>query len=306
MAEVARTPELAASFVACRAIARQAGGSFAAGMRLCPGHRREAMLVVYAWTRTADDLADEPGRDADTRRSDLARFREHTLAALAGDPDPAGIWPAVSATAMRYELDPRWCTDLLAGVESDVEPRQPETLDDLLEYCRRVASTVGLMCVRIWGTAGATRWADVEPLAIRRGHALQLTNIVRDLGEDMRDAPRRTYMPADVLQRLGITVDQLAAWSSPDASAQAVGALTAEAARAYDDSSPLARLVDPACVPVLDAMSSVYARYLDVLTRDPKRAVLGPRVRLTKAQRAVIAGRAWVAARTSTSVSVTK
>ena len=304
MPEIARTPELAASFVTCRAIARQAGGSFAAGMRLCPGHRRDAMLVVYAWTRTADDLADEPGRDAETRRTDLAQFREHTIAALAGDPDPASIWPAVSATAMRYDLDPRWCTDLLEGVESDVGPRQPETLADLLEYCRRVASTVGLMCVRIWGTVGSTPWTDIEPLAIRRGHALQLTNIVRDLGDDMRDTPSRTYMPAEVLRDVGITADELAAWSSPAQCAEAVGALTAEAARAYDDSAPLARLVDPACLPVLDAMSSVYARYLDVLTRDPQRAVLGPRVRLTKAQRAVIAGRAWVAARTGIAASV--
>ncbi len=305
MAEVARSRQLDESFAECRAIARRAGGSFAAGMRLCPGHRREAMLVVYAWTRTADDLADEPGRDAATRRADLAEYREHTIAALAGDPAPAGIWPAVSATALRYELDPRWCTDLLAGVESDVEPRQPETLDDLLEYCRRVASTVGLMCVRIWGTVGSRPWSEIEHLAIRRGHALQLTNIVRDLGDDMRDAPPRTYMPAEVLRAASITADELAAWSSPERCAEAVGALTTEAARAYQDSAPLARLVDPACVPVLEAMSSVYARYLDALTRDPSRAVLGPRVRLSKAQRAVIAGRAWVAARTGLAGSAT-
>lgn len=191
------SPPLARSFEICRAITRRANSSFPIAFRLLPPPKRRAMNALYAFMRVTDDLADENAELA-SKRERLSAWRAGLLAALGGTPTHP-LHPALIDTVLRYDIPPRFLLDVIDGVESDLEPVRFATFADLYPYCYRVASAVGLACVRVWGIRpGATPEAAAAP-AEAAGIAFQLTNILRDLGEDL--AGGRVYLPADELER---------------------------------------------------------------------------------------------------------
>ncbi len=257
-------------------------------MRLTPEPKRGSIFVVYAWMRAADDLADDDaaGQGSDAA-SGLAQFRADTDAAIdLTKPLPTGeLWPALRDTVTRYAIPADYLHDMLDGQRSDLQPVACRTFDDLYAYCYRVASVVGLTCVKVWGDDGDPA---VAKLAECRGVALQLTNILRDLHEDAQRG--RVYLPAEDLSRFGVTAEQLRRGHA-DESFRRMMQFQLERARSYYEmSATLERHLTPDCRSTSWAIMRTYRVLLDRIADRPER-VLRQRVSLPlHTKLAVVAG----------------
>ena len=203
---------LAESYRWCARTTWRAGSSFYWALWLLPAQRRLAMQALYAFARHTDDLSDDPsddfalgGETTTRRRAALAGWRSAVEAAFA-DPDeaiagrsPSPLLPAVADTLRRFSIPPRHLLAIIDGVERDLDPVRYQTFAELRSYCELVASAVGLACLRIWGCDAP----PATPHAIECGVAFQLTNILRDVGEDLRRG--RLYLPCEELRAFGIS-----------------------------------------------------------------------------------------------------
>jgi phytoene synthase len=151
------------------------------------------METLYAFFRVTDDLADEPG-ELTAKRENLRQWRDSLRAALAGK-FTHPIHAALHDTIQRFAIPERYLFDVIDGVEMDLEPLRFATFAELYPYCYRVASAVGLACVRVWGLRAGASFEEAEVPAESAGIAFQLTNILRDLREDADRG--RWYLPVD-------------------------------------------------------------------------------------------------------------
>lgn len=180
------------------AVVRRSGSSFRWGMRILPAERRRAMYAVYAFCRTVDDIADEPG-EPDVQQARLEQWRTELDRIYAGTVPDEPIARALLPAVQRYKLPRAEFEALVAGMEMDLHRRiVAPSLATLQLYCRRVAGAVGLLSIRCFGADEP----EAEAAAVALGEALQLTNILRDLGEDAADG--RLYLPDEILSRHGI------------------------------------------------------------------------------------------------------
>jgi 15-cis-phytoene synthase len=189
---------LARGYAECEAVTAAHSRSFFLATSLLPAPKRQAMRALYAICRISDDLVDcRQGASA------FQAWRKQLLY-----PDGAPCHPVLLAwadTRWRYGLPQRYVEQLLEGVAQDLHPTTLLTFDDLAGYAYRVASTVGLLSMHIIGYASAA----AVPYAIKLGVAMQLTNILRDVGEDWRAG--RVYLPQAELARFGLGEHDLAA-----------------------------------------------------------------------------------------------
>ncbi|TVQ78715.1 MAG: phytoene/squalene synthase family protein [Phycisphaeraceae bacterium] len=306
--------EAESAFAWCRDVTRREARNFYYGLRLTPEPKRSAIFAVYAWMRAADDIVDDEDVSREKRRETLDQFRSCTdavFSALPVEPDATRawdprLWQAFRAAVEAYRLDPADFHDVFTGLTDDIEtdsdgttPLAPRyrTREELEAYCYSVASTVGLICVRIWGVQEGADFDEVRTLAIRRGLAFQLTNILRDLAEDF--AIRRVYIPGEVFDEHGLTPEDLVAWRHPERCEALVHDVGAWARRSYEGSQSLERMLHPESVPAMWAMTRIYSDLLEVILRDPSRLFSGQRIRLAGYQKAAIGLRAFVRARRS-------
>lgn len=190
-----------ASYEHCRRVAAGAASNFYLAFWLLPEKQHRAMCSLYAFLRRSDDLGDSD-RSLDERRWSLRAWRSSLAAALAGEYDDP-IWPALIDTMQRYEIPHSWFEEVLDGIESDLGSVRIKTYEELSLYCHRVAGVVGKSCLQIWGYSDR---AALE-LADDCGRAFQLTNILRDLADDLEHD--RVYLPAEDFARFGCTPDDL-------------------------------------------------------------------------------------------------
>ncbi len=182
-------------------ITKSSNTNFYYSFSLLPKHKREAIHTVYAFCRYTDDIVDE---DDDFRRKAvrLRRWRKELGRALDGR-SSYQMLNQLSATARRFNIPVDHFYELIRGMEMDIMKNRYETFDELREYCYLVASSVGLMCRHIFGF----RNESTRGYAINLGIALQLTNILRDLKDDVRKG--RIYLPREDMERFGYTEDDL-------------------------------------------------------------------------------------------------
>lgn len=185
---------LADAYAACESITRHHSKSFFLATDFLPPEKRHAIRALYAFCRWSDDIVDVP-------ENDIGYSLEGWMVHAHGDPHHTPLDPVLMAwndTRRRYQLDPTVIDELLAGVRMDLSINRYKTFEELWAYCYRVASTVGLLSMQIIGyEEGAT------PYAIKMGVALQLTNILRDVGEDARRG--RIYLPLEELEQFGLS-----------------------------------------------------------------------------------------------------
>ena len=187
---------LARSFTYCKDVARSRARNFYYGIKVMPEPKRSAMHAVYAWMRAADDLADRADTDSagPSKTTLIERFRQFTrdaldpsspgtMGAVQDDTEHAPMWPAVRKTFLDYRIPAGPLDDMIAGQLLDQHVTRYDTFAQLYDYCYKVASTVGLVCINVWGYDGSEA---TRKLAEERGIALQLTNILRDVVEDAR------------------------------------------------------------------------------------------------------------------------
>jgi len=209
MAERAGEARLAQAHRHCAEVTRRSGSSFAAAFWLLDRPQRRAIHAVYAFCRLADDIADDPALRGD-RALLLERWRAELDAAYDGAPEhPVGV--ALADAVRRYALPRDLFVELLRGVESDLRGESMQTFEDLRRYCFRVASTVGLIVVRVLGADRPRALAYAEDMGV----AVQLTNVLRDVGEDARGG--RIYLAREDLARFGVEPADLARAERGDA-----------------------------------------------------------------------------------------
>ncbi len=178
--------------------------SFYLATSLLPKPERRAVRALYGFCRATDNLVDDSPTPS---IGDLAEWREQ----VNNTPDDSQTNPILLAwadTRRRYDVPVVYGDELIEGCEMDLSCSRYETFAELERYCYCVASTVGLMAVHIFGTTTGVDYEDAKPYAIKLGVALQLTNILRDVGEDAHTRGR-IYLPLEDLRRFGVSEDDI-------------------------------------------------------------------------------------------------
>jgi len=197
------TGEVARSYAECRRVAKNAASNFYYAFFMLPQAKRDALCALYAFMRLVDDVSDTVGSDGDKRRG-LVRWRAALDAAVAGDVSGHPILPAFADTIERFHIAPRYFHDLISGAEMDLTVGNYTTFERLREYCYRVAGTVGLTCLHVFGYDDP----HAPDLAEKLGIAFQLTNILRDVPKDFEMG--RIYIPQEDLEKFGVRPEELA------------------------------------------------------------------------------------------------
>jgi phytoene synthase len=276
------------SFALCRRVARRRARHFYAAFLLTPPAKRNALCAVYAVLRALDDAADEPGESA-AKVDALRGWRASIDAAAAGGVDGHPLLPALRETMDRFEIPARFFHLLLEGAEMDLGVVRYPTFGDLRGYCYRVASAVGLICLRILGVRDERATAAGEACGI----AFQLTNILRDVGEDA--ARGRIYLPLEDLDRFECTEEQVLARRHDERFERLMKFEADRAREHYARALDLPRLVRFTGRATLLAMIGAYRRLLDKIERGGFRVFARP-VRLSRAEKLGISARAAVLA----------
>ena len=271
----------------CRALTRRRARNFYYGLKLAPEPKRSALFAVYAWMRRADDMVDDCQGDPAVQKQRIESFRTATDAALGGHPagdDP--VWIALADVARRFDLRAEHFHDLLDGQLEDVTRVRYETFEQLRRYCYRVASAVGLICIEVWGYTDES----ARELAVERGIAFQLTNILRDYRQDFDEG--RVYLPQQAFDRYELEPAAVRRWSPAGRCRQLILEQVVIAQSYYTRSAPLDGLITPSCRPVLWAMTSIYRGLLEKIKHRPARIVSARRLRLSSWHKTAIAVRA--------------
>ncbi len=179
--------------------------TFSLATRLLPSRVRLPIATLYLYCRTIDSIADERVLETDPAQAldDLAEARQRLDRTLVGDPPGLLLWQRMAEVHARFNLNPDPLYELLDGAAWDLEDRGIADMEDLLAYSERVAGSVGAMMLPFLVDIPADA-ATLEPAARALGKAMQLTNILRDVGEDLQRLDR-VYLPDDLLQRFGLT-----------------------------------------------------------------------------------------------------
>jgi len=183
-------------------ITRKSKSNLALAFAALPPERRRDITTFYAFCRVIDDIADEPGQPISEKERQLADWKRALCEAFEDEPPLAA---EVRALIAKYQLKQELLVELINGCEMDLTPVRYETGDDLLRYCYRVASVVGLVSIEIFGYKNPA----TQRYAVELGYALQWTNIIRDVAKDLANGGR-IYLPLADLARFGITPEDLA------------------------------------------------------------------------------------------------
>lgn len=241
------------------------------------------MEALYAYMRVTDDLADEPG-EPEQKRQKLVAWRVSLQAALAGE-YTHDIHPALVQIVREFNIPTRFLFAAIDGMETDIGAVRMQSFAELYPYCYRVASAVGLACVRIWGTREGVTDSDTDPPAEAAGIAFQLTNILRDLAEDF--ARDRVYLPADELARFDCPPQS---WKDPrfrPAFRELMAFQVSRARDYYKHGEALLPLLTREGRAIFRVMHGVYRRLLDEIERRDY-DVFTARVRVPKWRKAAV------------------
>ncbi|GAA2264138.1 phytoene/squalene synthase family protein [Streptomyces amakusaensis] len=288
-------PALRAAYDRCRRLNARHGKSYFLATRLLPVERRPAVHALYGFARRADDIVDDhEGRRAPGERDRLLRRLEADLAhglRTGGGDDP--VVRAVAHTADRYGIEHTLFADFLASMRSDLHVTDYPTYADLRTYMHGSAAVIGLQMLPVLGTA--VNRDEAAPHAAALGIAFQLTNFLRDVGEDLDRG--RVYLPADLLSAHGVD-RPLLEWSRrtgrPDPRIRsALIAAEALTRGVYRTAQPGIAMLDPRTRPCIRTAFALYAGILDAIAQQGyavvhRRAVVPRRRRATRAAAGVL------------------
>jgi phytoene synthase len=271
------------AYAYCQSVTRQEAANFYYGIRLLPKERRNALCAIYALARRVDDIGDGSAPpDEKQRRLDDERRGLDSFDTAYDDP----VLVALADAVQHFPIPVDAFEELIDGVEMDVVGTRYETFGDLLPYCRRVAGAIGRLSLGVFEARdreAASVYAD------DLGVAFQLTNILRDIREDLENG--RVYLPSEDLERFGCDL------SAPDDRIHDLIRFEADRASAWFESGlKLLPLLDRQSAACVGAMAGIYRRLLARIERRPD-LVLRGRVSLTTWEKG------WVAVRSLAAVA---
>jgi 15-cis-phytoene synthase len=289
--------QLEMAYSVCRSIARAAAKNFYYGFVVLPRRKRNALSAVYAFMRRCDDITDDNTLTPDDRRNKLADWLDKVHRALAAQPTDDPVLLALADAQRTYQIPIGLLDQLAYGTAADLDYGQPEasasgelvvryrTFEDLRQYCYGVASVVGLVCIKIFGY----RDPAAEPLAEQCGLAFQLTNIIRDVKEDV--AMGRIYFPQEDLAQCGLSAADLTAQQVDVVRIRPLLAMEADRAREfYRAGEELIPLVNEDSQPALWVLITIYRRLLEKIAAQ-QYDVFSERVRLTVPEKLTVLGK---------------
>jgi len=281
--------ELEYAYRECEQITRREAANFYYGIRLLPRFKRQAMCAAYAFARRVDDIGDDGVLDRSEQLERLAWERARITALAAGETDPSDpVMVALAHATEHYQLPVDALELLIEGVELDALGAQYERFDDLVRYCRCVAGSVGRLCLAIFSDGSAGE--EAHSLADDLGVAMQLTNILRDIVEDLERG--RTYLPLE--DRLRFGCPDLATAGEPEVT-ELIRFEAERAAQWFDHGMRLVDLLDVRSASCVQAMTGIYRRILDRILEDPGQVMRG-RISLSPLEKTWVAARGLVAA----------
>jgi 15-cis-phytoene synthase len=292
--------QIAVAYSVCRSITRSAAKNFYYAFLVLPMAKRQALCAVYAYMRRCDDIADEINVTAYERRQRLDAWMDAFHRAEAGHPTDDPVLLALTDTQRRFKIPVELLDQLAYGTGMDIQDNENpsaagpaelqvlyRTFSDLRQYCYRVASVVGLVCIRIFGY----RDPAAEALAENLGLAFQLTNIIRDIQEDANMG--RIYLPAEDLERFKIGPEDFRQSSIPERLRWLLAAEADRAREYYVSAHELMTLIDEDSQPALWVLVTIYRRLLEKIS-DRKYDVFGKKISLTVREKVVILGKGLV------------
>ena len=294
MAPTGHTAQLGEAFRQARSLTRVHAKSFYFASHVLPRAKRDASYAVYEFCRVADNAVDAAPPGAPSSVVLLDSLRSDLDDVYAGR---SRRWLALADTVRRYGIPREYFDDLLRGVEMDLAPIRFETFDELEEYCYCVASVVGLMMARVFGVSDERAYAQARDL----GTAMQLTNILRDIDEDLSRG--RIYLPREELRRNGCTEESLARRT---VDGRFVSMMKAEIARAREfymrGERGIPSLTDDGSRFCVQLMAGTYKHILDAIEANGYN-VFGKRAHVTLRTKLVIAAGAYLSSRHRQAVS---
>ena len=277
--------QLRTAYQECRLITRRAAANFYYAFITLPPRKRRAIYAAYAFCRLCDDASDEqmPGEEKLAR---LDSLRSSLSAAYAGRPD-GPVFTALADTASVFEIPEEYFQEVVSGVEMDLTKTRYQDFGELRTYCYRVASAVGLACIHIFGFSEPR----AREYAVDLGLAMQLTNIMRDVREDIeRD---RIYLPLDEIQGAGYSVEELRQRVLNEPFRELMSVQARRARAYYESGSRLLPLLSPrsrACPAVL---GQLYSLILDRMEKQGFDVFTG-RVRLSRREKYLVTVQTWM------------
>jgi 15-cis-phytoene synthase len=264
-------------------LTRQSGSNFYYAFRLLPSAKRRAIYALYSFCRVVDDCVDEEGGEGE---AGLCRWLEEVHRCYAGRPTTE-LGRDLAEALFQFPIPRGAFEDIVAGCRMDLTRARYATYSELRVYCERVASAVGLASIEVFGYEDP----GTREYAVELGVALQLTNILRDVGSDA--ARGRIYLPLDELERFRVAEAELVQPDGPPRDAL-LGLLRFQGQRAreqYGRARALLAPVDRKSMLPAEVMAAVYRELLSEIERGGY-PVFGPKIALSRSRRA------WIALRT--------
>lgn len=269
----------------CQEKAAQSGSSFYYSFLFLPPERRRAITALYAFCREVDDTVDEC-TDVSIARTKLIWWRHEVNAMLAGKPShPVSL--ALQPHLIPYALDGRHLQAIIDGMEMDLDQTRYLDFPGLQRYCWHVAGVVGILSASIFGATDPQTLLYAEKL----GLAFQLTNIIRDVGEDARKG--RIYLPVNELQQFNVTAADILNARHGEHFEQLMRFQVARAQTAYDDAFALLPAADRRAQRPGLIMAAIYRALLNEIERDGFH-VLNQRISLTPIRKLWLAWKTYV------------
>jgi 15-cis-phytoene synthase len=267
-----------------RTITRKSASNLALAFVLLPQAKRDAMSALYAFCRQVDDVADDESVPAEERREMLGAWRADVRRACGAEAPQFGVNRELQPVIREYRLPFDLFDELIRGVEMDLDIKRYDTYEPLDLYCYRVASVVGLLSIEIFGY----RNPACRDYAIHLGKALQLTNILRDVGCDA--ARGRIYLPLCELARWKISPSDILEGRYSDSFANLAGSVAERARHFYRLAAETLPPGERRSMLAAELMGAVYWRLLRKLEQTGFQ-VLGPQpTRLNKAHKLLLIG----------------
>ena len=277
--------DLELAYEECRSITRQEAKNFYYAFLTLPSAQRKAIYVAYAFCRHCDDSVDQVA-STEEKLSNLAALQrelEQTYSGHAREP----VFVALADVAQKYDIPKEYFHEVISGVESDLVKDRYEDFDQLRRYCYQVASVVGLICLQIFGYKDEA----AKQRAVDLGLAMQLTNIARDVQEDLGYG--RIYLPQDEIARFGYSEEELKSGVVNEAFTELMR-FQAQRARSYFQSGfqllPYLSLRSRACPAVLGRL---YSKVLERI-EDADYDVLNNRISLSTGEKVRVTLQTWL------------
>jgi phytoene synthase len=277
--------ELELAYEECRLITKREAKNFYFAFITLPPRKRNAIYAAYSFCRLADDAADEE-MPLDDKLNLLGELRQKLSTTYSGNPS-GRVFTALAHAANTFDIPEEYLQGVISGVETDLTKNRFQNFEELRTYCYQVASVVGLICIEVFGYSGE----KARGYAIDLGLAMQLTNILRDVQEDLeRD---RVYIPLDEMRDFGYSVEDLKQGVINDPFHRLMKFQAQRARQYFDSGFKLLPFLSPrsrACPAVL---GQIYSHVLDKIEARGFDVFSG-RVSLSKREKYMVTARTWM------------